>query len=99
MDLVNPEDKTSKLDLDALLAMDPFEIHSIVTQKKKKRDHWGGPLPKTHLHAMACPYMATELMDLVQRLRQKSRESVSTWLLRFMGFRGRKCYGEWAGNL
>lgn len=37
MDLVNPEDKTSKLDLDALLAMDPFEIHSIVTQKKKKR--------------------------------------------------------------
>lgn len=36
MDLVNPEDKTSKLDLDALLAMDPFEIHSIVTQKKKK---------------------------------------------------------------
>jgi len=33
MDLADSEDKTSNLDLDALLAMDLFEICPIVTQK------------------------------------------------------------------
>jgi len=37
MDLVDPEDKTSKLDLKALCVMDPFEICSILTQKNPEQ--------------------------------------------------------------
>jgi len=71
MDLADPENKHSKLDLDALLAMDPLEIHPIITQKMKKvqdkpvglpPDQW----PPTHLHVTTCPYMVMELMDPVQ---------------------------------
>ena len=70
MDLANPESKNSKLDLSVLLATDPLEI---ITQKMKKiqdrpvgvpPDQW--PPAQTHSHVTACPYTATELMDLVQ---------------------------------
>lgn len=73
MDLADPENKHSKLDLDALLAMDPLEIHPIITQKMKKvqdrpagvpPDRW--PHTQIHLHVTASPYTAIELMDLVQ---------------------------------
>ena len=36
MDLVDPEDKTFKSDLEAPFAVDPFEIHPVITQKDKK---------------------------------------------------------------
>lgn len=35
---------------------------------------------QTHLHITACPYAASELVDLV-RFQQKPRESVPAWLL------------------
>jgi len=57
MDLVDQENKTSKLDLDALLATDPLEVHPTITQNTKKiQDRpvgvnlTSGPLPKlTHM--------------------------------------------------
>ena len=77
MNLVDPEDKASKLDLEVPPEMDPFEICPIITQKTKTNkkkiqdrpaelppDQW--PPAQTYLHVTACPYMATELMDLVQ---------------------------------
>ena len=55
MGLVNPEDKISKSDLKAPSAMDPSEIHLIITQVNKQTEIQGrpagcplinGPLPK-----------------------------------------------------
>ena len=43
-------------------------------------DQW--PPAQSTLHVTAHPYTAAELMDLVQRFRQKPRESVLAWLLR-----------------
>ena len=43
-------------------------------------DQW--PPAQSTLHVTARPYTAAELMDLVQRFRQKPRESVPAWLLR-----------------
>ena len=56
MDLVNAEDNTSKSDLEAPLAMDPFMIHPVITQKQQQQKYkidqqWcpliSGPLPKS----------------------------------------------------
>ena len=43
MDLVDLEDKTSKSDVEALLAADPIEIHPTVTQKEKKESKRKSP--------------------------------------------------------
>ncbi|XP_021238701.1 uncharacterized protein LOC110391220 [Numida meleagris] len=89
VDLGNPTGKISRSDLEAPLEVDPFEIRPVVTQKTKKiqdrpagvpPDQW--PPAQTHLHVTARPYTVSELMDLVQRFRQKPRESVPAWLLR-----------------
>lgn len=89
MDLDDSENKTSRLDLEAPSEMGPFEIQRIIAQKTKKiqdrpagvpPDQW--PPVQTHLRATAKPYTPTELMDMVQRFRQKPKESVPTWLLR-----------------
>ena len=62
MDLVDQENKNSKLDLHAPLAADPLEIHPIITQKTKKiqdrlvgvpPDQW--PPVQMHLHVAAWP--------------------------------------------
>lgn len=37
MDLVDPENETSKSDIDALLAVDPLEIRPIRSQKKNNQ--------------------------------------------------------------
>lgn len=75
MDLVDPEDKAFKSELEAPSAVDPFEICPIITQKtstKKIQDRPAGVSPdqwppvQTHLHVTACPYTATKLMGLVQ---------------------------------
>lgn len=88
-DFIDQENKKSKSDLECPILTDPLEVRPVVTQKTKKvqdrpagvpPDQW--PPAQTHLHVTARPYTATELMDLVQRFRQKPRESVPAWLLR-----------------
>lgn len=53
MNLINPEDRASKLDLKALSVIDPLKICPKITQKqqttttkKTKIDQQGCPLPK-----------------------------------------------------
>lgn len=43
MDLVDPENETSKSDIDALLAVDPLEICPIRSQKKKQQKNQDRP--------------------------------------------------------
>lgn len=48
----------------------------------------GWPPAQTAIHTTAHPYPAAEFMDLVQRFKQKPRESVPPWLLRLWGDMG-----------
>lgn len=88
-ELDSENESTKKSDLEAPLELDPFEIRPVVTQKTKETqdrpaglppDQW--PPAQSTLRVTARPYTAAELMDLVQRFRQRPRESVPAWLLR-----------------
>lgn len=83
------QNKITKSDLEKPSETDSLEVRPVITQKTKKiqdrpagvpPDQW--PPAESVLHVTARPYTPTELMDLVQRFRQRPRESVPAWLLR-----------------
>lgn len=71
--LVEQGNKNSKSGLEVPLVTDSLELCPVITPKPKTiqdrpagvpPDQW--PPAQIHLHVIACPYMAMELMDLVQ---------------------------------